>query len=64
VRRGVAEVREGRAEQADARLALSAERWKEIAAGVRGLPAALATGDAKLEGSPIALIATLRLFRE
>jgi alkyl sulfatase BDS1-like metallo-beta-lactamase superfamily hydrolase len=64
VRRGVAEVREGRAEQADARLALSADRWKEIAAGVRGLPAALATGEAKLEGSPIALIATLRLFRE
>jgi hypothetical protein len=33
VGRGVAEVREGRAEQADARLALSAERWKAIAAG-------------------------------
>jgi alkyl sulfatase BDS1-like metallo-beta-lactamase superfamily hydrolase len=64
VRRGVAEVREGRPERADARLATSADRWKEIAAGVRGLPAALATGDAKLEGSLIALATTLRLFRE
>ena len=64
VRRGVAEVREGRPERADARLATSADRWKEIAAGVRGLPAMLATGDAKLEGSLIALATTLRLFRE
>ncbi|RPH46706.1 MAG: MBL fold metallo-hydrolase [Burkholderiales bacterium] len=64
VRRGVAEVREGRTEQADARLAVSAMRWKEIAAGLRGLPAALATGEARLEGSPVALISTLRLFRE
>ena len=30
----------------------------------RGLPGALATGDAKLEGSPVVLIGTLRLFRE
>ena len=64
VRRGVAEVREGRPERAAARLSIPANRWKEVAAGVRGLPGLLATGDAKLEGSLIDLVATLRLFRE
>jgi hypothetical protein len=35
-----------------------------VAAGVRGLPALLVTGEAKLEGSPVDLVATLRLFAE
>jgi alkyl sulfatase BDS1-like metallo-beta-lactamase superfamily hydrolase len=64
VRRGVAEVRPGRPERADARLTLAANRWKEVAAGVRGLPVLLASGEAKLEGSLIDLVATLRLFAE
>ena len=64
VRRGVAEVRPGRPEQASARLTLAADRWKEVAAGVRSLPVLLASGDAKLEGSLIDLVATLRLFGE
>ncbi len=62
VRRGVAEVRPGRPARADARLTLPADRWKEVAAGVRGLPPLLVTGDAKLEGSLVDLVATLRLF--
>ncbi|MCZ8103484.1 MAG: MBL fold metallo-hydrolase [Burkholderiales bacterium] len=64
VRRGVAEMRPGRPDRANARLTLAADRWKEVAAGVRGLPVMLATGDAKLEGSLVDLIATLRLFAE
>ena len=63
VRRGVAEVREGRPERAAARLAIASDRWKEVAAGTRSLPVMLATGDARIEGSLIDFVTTLALFR-
>ncbi len=64
VRRGVAEVRPGRPERANARLTIPADRWKEVAAGVRSLPVLLASGGAKIEGSLVDLVSTLRLFAE
>lgn len=64
VRRGVAEVTEARTAEPAARLSLHSDRWKEIATGARSLPVLLATGEARLEGSLIDLVATLRLFRE
>jgi alkyl sulfatase BDS1-like metallo-beta-lactamase superfamily hydrolase len=64
LRRGVAEVSDMRAAGPAARLVLHSDRWKEIATGARSLPVLLATGEARLEGSLVDLVATLRLFRE
>ncbi|MBM3567791.1 MAG: MBL fold metallo-hydrolase [Alphaproteobacteria bacterium] len=64
VRRGVAEIRPGAPRRAPAlRIAVDSNLWKEIAAGQRSLPAALATGRVAVEGSLIELVQLLALFR-
>ena len=49
IRQGVAEMRRGRAEAADLRVKVSSDAWADILLGVQSVPAALITGDVKLE---------------
>ena len=66
VRHGVAEVRPGFPEEYDAAISADSGVWVEIVAGVRGLPAAMATGDVEVEGGMMQVPAVLRflsLFR-
>ena len=66
VRRGVAEVTRGFPEEPDVAISADAGVWIEVVAGVRGLPAAMATGDVSVEGGVLKVPAVLRflsLFR-
>jgi alkyl sulfatase BDS1-like metallo-beta-lactamase superfamily hydrolase len=67
VRRGVAHYRVGFPEQPDVAISADSGAWVEVVAGVRGLPAAIASGDIEVEGGlrklPAAL-AFLAMFRD
>jgi alkyl sulfatase BDS1-like metallo-beta-lactamase superfamily hydrolase len=66
VRRGVAEVRPGFPEHPDLALSADSTVWIEVLAGLRSLPAAMATGDVEVEGGITrvpALLGFLNLFR-
>jgi alkyl sulfatase BDS1-like metallo-beta-lactamase superfamily hydrolase len=66
VRRGVAEFRRGFPENPDIAISADSGVWIEVVAGVRSLPAAMATGDVEVEGGIRQVPAVLRflsLFR-
>ena len=66
VRRGVAEFRRGFPERPDLAISADSSAWIEVVAGLRGLPAAMATGDVEVEGGVTRIPAVLRflsLFR-
>jgi alkyl sulfatase BDS1-like metallo-beta-lactamase superfamily hydrolase len=62
VRRGVAEFRVGFPEQPDVAISADSGVWIEVVAGVRGLPAAMATGDVEIEGGIRQVPAALRFL--
>jgi alkyl sulfatase BDS1-like metallo-beta-lactamase superfamily hydrolase len=66
VRRGVAEFRRGFPDDPDVAITADSGAWVEVVAGVRGLPAAIASGDIEVEGGltrvPSA-VAFLAMFR-
>ena len=66
VRRGVADFRTGFPEEPDVAITADSGAWVEVVAGSRGLPAAIASGDIKVEGGlrklPAA-VAFLAMFR-
>jgi alkyl sulfatase BDS1-like metallo-beta-lactamase superfamily hydrolase len=67
VRRGIAEVRAGFPEDRDLAISAPAPVWIEIVAGIRSLPAAMATGAVEVEGGVARVPAVLRflaLFRQ
>jgi len=67
VRRGVANYRKGFPESPDVVIIADTGSWIEVVAGVRGLPAAIASGDIEVEGGlrklPAA-VAFLAMFRD
>jgi len=66
VRRGVAVLRPGAPEEPDHAITADAADWIEILAGLRGLPAAVASGDVTVEGGITAVPGVVRflaLFR-
>jgi len=67
VRRGVAAFARGFPEQPDVAITAKSQAWVEVVAGVRGLPAAIASGDIEVAGGlrklPAA-VAFLAMFRD
>jgi alkyl sulfatase BDS1-like metallo-beta-lactamase superfamily hydrolase len=66
VRRGIAEVRSAYPEEPDVAISADSRVWIEVVAGVRSLPAAMATGAVEVEGGVRQVPAVLRflaLFR-
>jgi len=66
VRRGVAEFRVGFPEQPDVAISADSGVWVEVVAGVRSLPAAMATGAVEVEGGirqVPAVLGFLSMFR-
>jgi alkyl sulfatase BDS1-like metallo-beta-lactamase superfamily hydrolase len=66
VRRGVAEFRVGFPERPDVAISADSGVWIEVVAGVRSLPAAVATGAVEVEGGVLQIPAVVRflsLFR-
>lgn len=63
VRRGVAELRSGRAEEADVALVTTSTLWKEVLTRQRNPALAFASSDVEIEGSALDLVRFLRLFQ-
>jgi alkyl sulfatase BDS1-like metallo-beta-lactamase superfamily hydrolase len=62
VRRGVAEFSDGFPEDPDLAIRADSMAWIEVVAGLRGLPAAMASGDVSVEGGVTQIPAVLRFL--
>ena len=63
VRRGVAALQRGDAENLDIRVSVDSVVWKEIVAGFRNPAIAFASGEVEIEGGAIELAKILAMFR-